>query len=175
MATNSDKLDNVGYSDFGDVVSIELAEAMRKNLDFLRAVCAIGEIAPIMVNIPGVPLPNPDYFQECDGSEIVNENSPLRSLGLTQRFTPNMIDRYIIITPTGGQTAGQAGGYNNTYAFKHNHSGYTGSVGSNSDSDHSHSAREAAFSHNHTIADAFPSPINVEPPFYTVKFYMRIQ
>jgi hypothetical protein len=175
MITHSDKLDTVGYSDFGDVISVELAEAMRKNLDFLRAVCAIGEVAPIMVNIPGVPLPNPNYFQECNGSEITNENSPLRSLGLTQYFTPDMRDRYIYITKIGGQNAGTQGGANTTYDFKHNHGGYTGSVGTNHSSRHSNESREAAFTHNHTIAFSHADPINMEPPFYTVKFYMRIQ
>lgn len=175
MTTNSDKLDTVGYSDFGDVVSVELATAMRKNLEFLRAVCAIGEVAPIMVNIPGVPLPNPNYFQECDGSEIINENSPLRSLGVTQHFTPDMRDRYIFVTKVGSQNAGTPGGSNTTYAFKHNHGGYTGSVASAEGSRGSNESREAAWSHNHSIAYDFPNAINMEPPFYTVKFYMRIQ
>ena len=174
MATNSDKLDTVAYSDYGDVVSVELAEAMRKNIDFLRSVCAIGEIAPIMVNIPGVPTPNPNYWQECDGSEIINENSPLRSQGAIQRFTPNMIDRYILITPAGGQIAGQQGGYNSTYAFSHNHGGRTTWVDTNHDTDHSSRIQEAN-PHDHTISSDLNFPINVEPPHTTVKFYMRIQ
>ena len=174
MATNSDKLDTVDYSDFSDVVSVELADAMRKNLDFLRTVCGIGEIAPIMVNIPGVPAPNPNYWQECNGSEITNENSPLRSQGILQRFTPNMTDRYILITPAGGQIAGVPGGVNATYAFKHNHGGRTTWVNTNGDTDHSSSIQEAN-PHDHTIAFDLDFALNVEPPYKTVKFYMRIQ
>ena len=171
----SEKIDTDLISNFGDIVSIELAESLRVNIDFLQNVCAIGQIAPIMVDLPGVPDPDINYWQECNGSEITNENSPLRSLGENRHYTPDMRERFIMMVKPNSQDAGSLAGENNTYAFKHHHGGYTGSVGSNSDSDHSHSAREAAFSHNHTIAFDFNYPVNVEPPFYTVKFSMSLQ
>ena len=171
----SEKIDTDLISNVGDIVSIELAESLRVNIDFLQNVCAIGQIAPIMVDLPGVPDPDINYWQECNGSEITNENSPLRSLGENRHYTPDMRERFIMMVKPSSQDAGTPGGENNTYAFKHHHGGYTGSVVSNQDSDHSHSAREAAFSHNHTIAFDFNYPVNVEPPFYTVKFFMRIQ
>lgn len=171
----SEKIDLDEVSNFGDIVSVELAESLRINIDFLQSVCAIGQIAPILVGLPGVPMPDENIWQECDGSEIINENSPLRSKGEEKHFTPDMRERFIMMVKPGSQDAGTPGGENNTYAFKHNHGGYTGSVGSNGDTDHSHSVREAAFSHNHTIGDSFNYPVNVEPPYYTVKYYMRIQ
>jgi hypothetical protein len=173
--SNSSKIDLTGVSEFSDVVSQELAAALKLNIDFLQNLCAIGQVAPILTGIVGVPLPDANIWQLCDGSEIVNENSPLRSQGASQHFTPNMTNRFQMMVKPGGQSAGTLGGENNTYAFKHNHGGYTGSVGSNQDGNHSHSLREAAFSHNHTIAYDFNYGVNVEPPFYTVKFYMRIQ
>jgi hypothetical protein len=173
--SNSIKIDTDNFSDFADVISQELAQALKLNIDFFQNMCAIGQVAPILTGVAGVPLPDPNIWQLCDGSEIINENSPLRSLGATQHFTPNMIDRFQMMVKPGGQSAGTLGGENNTYAFKHNHGGYTGSVTSNSGSRHSHDLREAAFSHNHTIGYDFNYPVNVEPPFYVVKFYMRIQ
>lgn len=172
---NSQKIDTDDIADFSDVVSQELATQLKLNIDFLQSVCAIGQVAPIMTGIPGVPTPDPNYWQLCDGSEIINENSPLRTKGASQHFTPNMVDRFIMMVKPGGQASGTPGGENATYAFQHNHGGYTGSVGSNSDVDHSHNTREAAFSHNHTINYSFNYPVNCEPPFYTVKYYMRIQ
>ena len=173
--SNSIKIDTNNLANFSDVVSQELAQSLKLNIDFFQNLCAIGQVAPILTGVAGVPLPDPNIWQLCDGSEIVNENSPLRSLGSNQHFTPNMTDRFQMMVKPGGQSAGTLGGENNTYAFKHNHGGYTGSVGSNSGSRHSHNRREAAFSHNHTIANSFDYAFNVEPPYYTVKFYMRIQ
>lgn len=172
---NSQKIDLTNLANFSDVVSFDLAALLKLNTDFLQAVCAVGNVAPILTGLTGVPNPDPNIWQECNGSEITNENSPLRSLGASQHFTPDMRERYIMMVKPGGQSSGTLGGVNNTYAFQHNHGGYTGSVTSNSDSKHSHSAREAAFSHNHTIANSFDYGVNAEPPFITVKFFMRIQ
>lgn len=172
---NSQKIDLDNLGDFSDVVSTELAGFLKLNIDFFQSLCAIGTIAPILTGLPGVPDPDPNFFQLCDGSEIVNENSPLRTKGVNQHFTPNMVDRFVMMVKPSGQSSGVSGGENNTYAFKHNHGGYTGSVSSNSDVDHSHNTNEAAFTHNHTIAYDFNYPVNAEPPYYTVKYYMRIQ
>jgi len=167
------KIDNSDLS-FGDVVSYEVATDFKENIDLLTLMVPVGEIFPIMVGIVGVAYPDSNIFQECNGSEIVNANSPLRSIGGQKRYTPNMIDRYIKV-PTAFGESGNVGGFNNSWIFRHNHAGLTGTVTSPEDGDASSSQDMTAMSHNHTISYDFDHAVNVEPPFMTVKYFMRIQ
>lgn len=169
----SEKIDTDLQSNFGDLVSYELTELLKLNIDFMQAFCPVGGVAAIMVGIPGVPLPNPEFWQECDGSEITNPNSPLRTQGPIINTTPNLIEKYIRMPISFGQ-AGVSGGFNSTSLFRHNHGGRTGDADPGNDIDDGSSIQDAV-SHTHTIDYAFPNPVNVEPPYYTVKFYMRIQ
>jgi hypothetical protein len=167
------KIDDSSVADFGDVVAWELATALKNGIDFMSGFCPVGQIVPILTNMPGVPLPDPNIFQECDGSEITNPNSPLRSQGGSPRFVPNMIDRYLRV-PINFGLSGQTGGLNSTLQFKHNHGGRTNTVGTGGAIRSGYNKRHAR-SHSHAINTSFPNPVNVEPPYYTVKFYMRIQ
>jgi hypothetical protein len=167
------KIDEELVSKFGDIVSNELATVLKQNMDFMSSFCPIGEVIPILTGMPGVPNPDPNIFQECDGSEITNENSPLRSQGGSPRFVPNMIGKYIRV-PINFGLAGNSGGYNTTLQFKHDHGGRTNTVGVGGAIRSGYNKRHAR-SHSHAINYSFPNPINVEPRFYTVKFYMRIQ
>ena len=54
---------DVALGEFGKVHSAELALNMRLNLNYLYAGLAVGAIAPIITNIPGVPAPNPNIWQ----------------------------------------------------------------------------------------------------------------
>ncbi len=168
MATDDD------LSKYGEIFSTELMDELKESSDLARALIPIGEISPIMVNIPGVPAPDINVWQLCDGSEITNPDSPLRTIGGTQRFTPDLRGRYIKVASALGES-GDLGGENDTELFNHAHGGKTGTFTSPEDVDQDNVLREAAFVHDHTIAEAFPDPVNVEPPFFVVKFYMRIQ
>ena len=175
MTTLSDRIDSEKISSFGDIFSTELAQVIDKDFDFLQLVCAVGEIAPIMVGLPGILIPNPNIWQECNGSEITNENSPLRSMGSEKRYTPNLVERYLMITPSGGQVAGTYGGENDTWYFKHNHGGTTTTYNPPGDVDEGGNAWGGR-SHAHGVNFDFQSSkVNVEPPFFGIKFYMRIQ
>ena len=86
-------------------------EAIKKiiaNNNFLLDLSPIGTIIFINTNQYGGGQPNFALWQICDGSEITNPNSPIRSIGLNQRFTPNLKDRYLKganasnLNPTGG-------------------------------------------------------------------------
>jgi hypothetical protein len=167
------KIDDDLISKFGDIVATELMQSFKDNIDFMSSFCPIGEVIPILVGMPGVPDPDPNIFQECDGSEITNENSPLRSQGGSPRFTPNMIGRYIRV-PVNFGLSGNSGGYNTTLQFKHSHGGRTDTVGTGGAIRSGFNKRHAR-SHSHEIKESFTTPVNVEPRFYTVKFYMRIQ
>lgn len=167
------KIDEDIISDFGDVVPFELATALKINIDYMSAFCPVGAIAPILYGMPGVPLPDPNMWQECDGSEIINPNSPLRSQGGSPRFTPNMLDRYIRM-PINFGVAGNSGGTNVTLTFRHNHGGRTNVAGVGGAIKGGYDKRHAR-SHDHGINTSFNDPMNVEPPHYVVRFYMRIQ
>jgi hypothetical protein len=170
------KIDENLVSNFGDIISNELLAEFKANIDFMSAFCPVGSVAPIMVGLPGVPEPDPNIWQECNGLEIINPNSPLRSQGDSLRYTPNMINRYIRV-PINFGFAGNPGGYNETLQFKHNHGGRTTTAGTGGDvkSGSFFGGRKHTRNHSHKINNSFPNPVNVEPPFYTVKFYMRIQ
>jgi len=159
---------------YGIIASQELAGELAQNIDAMNLLIPMGEVVPIVTGITGVPPVDANVFQECNGSEITNPNSPLRTIGGVQHFTPNMIDRYIKIPAVFGQS-GQVGGVNETSAFNHDHLGVTGDFTTGEDVDQSSALREAAQVHNHPIAEAFPNPVNIEPDFVTVKFFMRIQ
>lgn len=159
---------------FGDIISNEVKTSLKNTIDFLSAMVAIGEIAPIMTNIPGVPTPDPNIWQECNGSEITNENSPLRTVGATINTTPDMREHYIKVPLIFG-TSGVPGGENDTYLFRHDHGGLSGGHVAPDDVDSGNDLDEAVGTHYHTISYDFNFLVNVEPPFYTVKFFMRIQ
>lgn len=64
------------------------------NNNWLLDLVPIGSIVYIQTNQIGGGTPDPNVWQFCDGSEIVNPNSPIRSIGLNQRFTPDMRSRF---------------------------------------------------------------------------------
>lgn len=167
------KIDEDLLAEFGDVVASEMLDELRKNMDFMSSFCPVGAVVPILTGFPGVPAPDSNIFQECDGSEITNPNSPLRSQGSSTRFVPDMRNRYIRMPKLFG-LSGNAGGENATLKFKHNHGGRTNTVGVGGAIRGGYNKRHAR-SHSHAIKTSFPNPVNVEPPYYTVRFYMRIQ
>lgn len=160
------------YAKYGKIVSVELLQSIKSALDYLNAAFPIGDVFPIMTNIPGVTI-NPKILQECNGSEIIDTDSPLHSLPGQPRFTPNLVDRYIKFPATIG-VVGFAGGQNTRSDLGHSHGGSTGDhgYGDNSDTDDDH---YPSTGHTHSISSDLNGTYNVEPPFYTVKFYMRIQ
>ena len=159
---------------FGNIISYEVATELKENIDLFSLLVPVGEVIPILVDIPGVPTPDSNIFQECNGSEITNENSPLRTVGAIQKFTPDMRDRYIKVPQVFGQS-GNLGGLNNSYIFRHNHGGATGSHIAPEDGDASNQQQSTKPDHAHLVSYSFDFQTNVEPPFYTLKWFMRIQ
>lgn len=159
---------------FGDVVSYEVGTALKENIDLLSLVVPVGEVVPIMVGMPGIPTPDSNMWQECDGSEITNENSPLRTVGDQVHNVPDLREKYIQVPQIFGES-GQVGGYNDNYIFRHNHAGVTAAHLAPQDADASNSQHRVDTLHSHTIDWAFDYAYNVEPPFYTMKWFMRIQ
>lgn len=160
------------YAKYGEIVSVELLQSIRTALDYINAALPVGDVFPIMTNIPGVTI-NPKILQECNGSEITDPDSPLRSLPSSPRFTPNLVDRYIKFPATIG-VVGNSGGQNTRSDLGHSHGGQTGIHDFSDDSD-TDTDRFAATGHLHGMNSDLTATYNVEPPYYTVKFYMRIQ
>jgi len=158
---------------FGIISSQELATELAANITLMDLLIPIGEIVPILVGLAGVPTPDPNVFQECNGSEITNPNSPLRTIGGSQKFTPNMLNRYLKVPTVFGQS-GEVGGVNIATVFDHDHLGVTGTFTSPEGVDQDNDLQESAFVHAHLISSSLGS-VAVDPPFVGVKFYMRIQ
>jgi len=160
---------------FGKLVSNELATAISDALDYLQKSIPIGMISPILTNITGVPTPDPNIWQVCDGSEITNINSPLRSVGGSSRFTPDLTDRFVRFVTNLG-TVGQNFGANTTNAFVHNHTGFTADflAPQLADTELNEDFNTLA-AHRHSIGTDLPGPHNLEPAFHTLKWYIKIQ
>jgi len=101
----------------------ETSRKMVQNSNWLLDLRPIRSIVFIEVNQNGVPPIDLSTFQECDGSEITNPNSPIRSVGAVLRFTPNYQDRYPRVTQSFGGTNNLGG--NQTKDFNHDHTGFT--------------------------------------------------
>lgn len=169
--SNFSPIDN-NLCTFGKVHSRELASDLRKNLEHLYYTVPVGGICAIASDMPGCPNPNPNIWQVCDGSEITNPNSPIRSLPGNNRFTPNLTNRYIRLwTQTVGQVGQLVG--SNEANFHHSHSTSEVGVGP-SEGAADDKGNPDANPHSHSINGQL-GVINVEPPAVLLKFYMRIQ
>lgn len=106
-------------TDAGDIVSVEVFQQLAQNCNYLIDSMPIGSIVPICVGLTGVPTPNPDIWQECDGSVITNQNSPMHG-----QTVPDHRGRYL----KGQSSTGTIGFYggSNTKTLTHGHGGGTG-------------------------------------------------
>lgn len=162
-------------ADFGDILSQELATAIRSNIDALYGHFPIGEIAAIVGGIPGLNPPNPDIWQVCNGSEITNPASPLKSVPGQQRFTPNLTDRFIRFPAANISEVNTTGGINERN-FEHDHQGFTEYSISPEGADRTTDGlQNTSQQHRHKISPALTQNFNLEPPYFVLKFYMKIQ
>jgi len=184
---NELKLDD-DVSKFASIVSIEMMQKFKSTVDHLQLSTPIGQIAPIYsYNFPEFPPINTDLWQECNGGIIINDKSPLYNpetpLDISGTVdeskvnrVPDMTDRYVRMSNNFGDD-GDVGGYNSK-DFSHNHGGVSSihlwtANGADSNS-HGIAHTDAKFAHSHGIYSDLTSEINIEPPFFGLKFYMRI-
>jgi len=148
-----------------DLLSPGNEELIRKiaiNNNFLMNLLPLGSILWIDINKPGgIGIPNTNVFQECDGSEITNPNSPLRTIGIFPRFTPDLKNKY----PRGANSidANSSGGTHN-HNLTHNHGGYTGGGGGGGAGIEKKGDRRYAVFHEHTISGQYANPTFIEAP-----------
>ena len=140
-------------------------EFMRKivlNNNFLMNLTPVGSILWIDVNKPGGDgIPLSTTFQECNGSEITDPNSPLRSVGIFQRFTPDLRGKYARGANT---TIDNNSGGSHNHNLTHAHSGETGIGGVINFALEDKGDRRASGFHTHTIPTQYANPTVIESP-----------
>lgn len=152
----------------------ETISKMIQNTNWLLELRPIGSILLINTNQFGVEAPDSNVFQYCDGSEITHPSSPLRSVGLNTRFTPDLRGKFprcsnnYETNETGGSWEHQ---------FSHSHSvGTQTNYGSGVDKK---GARQQEPPHSHGIYGALEgdsdNPKKLEAPaYFVVNAYIKI-
>lgn len=100
-------------------------EALKKviyNINYLIGFQPIGKLMFYSFGQDGLPAIDETVWQLCDGTEITNPNSPLRTIGVSTRFTPNLLTSNKYLRGAPDQRNTDTGG-SNTFSFPHNHGG----------------------------------------------------
>lgn len=143
-----------------------------QNNNWLIDLRPIGSIIFTNDNQPGGGTPDPRIWKECDGSEIVNPESPLRSIGVNQNTVPNFKKRFLRFSSD--STTNPVGG-TNEHNLSHNHStGGPSSSGGGIEKDDDDDRRRRV-SHGHAIATQYSNPTTIDSPdaFYC-NAYMKV-
>lgn len=148
-------------------------ETMRKlvlNSNFLLDLAPVGTIIFLNINQSGVTQPDANFWQVCDGGEITNPNSPIRSIGLNLRFTPNLKLAY----PCGAllPNTNPIGG---THIHNLIHGHTTGGASTTGDGLKKKGSRNRRNPHSHTLSSQYTGTDEIiAPAFYYVVGYMKI-
>ncbi len=157
-------------TDYLSSINEETLHKLIANNNWLLDLRPIGSIVFINTNQAGASTPDSNVYQICDGSEITHPNSPIRSIGLNQRFTPDLRDKYprgansYVVNPIGGTW---------DHNVSHAHStGGPSAIGGTIDTKGDRRRRDF---HTHSISSALASTLVVETPAYIVyNAYMKI-
>lgn len=164
-------IDGEKVVDFGDVAAYEFATLIKNNIAYLNKMIPAGQVTPIMTNIPGCPDPDPNIWQLCDGSEITNPNSPLRSREGVISRTPDMSDHFVRCANGYGESGTKGGTHSAN--FRHGHGNWTGNHGAPEGADADDVYHNVAPDHAHEIFEDLGT-VDMQPPWYTLKYYMKI-
>lgn len=151
-------------------VSEETVRKMIQNTNLLGTLSPIGSIRMLQFNQNGAQSPDPTLMQLCNGSEILDPNSPLRTMGITQHFTPNLIGLY----PRGAadEVSNNTGGFA-TIDLSHAHGGSTSSVGG-SLRGNGGGEKTARVEHSHAIDSRLSNVEPLNPSHQVLAFYIKI-
>lgn len=142
------------------------------NLNFFGLLLPLGSVAMIQINQAGVTAPDSGVWQLCDGSEIVDPLSPLRSIGLTTRFTPDLDTRFLRGADTVTVNA-QAG--TQDFNTAHDHGGMTGASPPFVNRGATGDERFVNVPHSHPITSDLADPVTVDfPSGFNMAAYMKI-
>jgi hypothetical protein len=153
---------------YGGIISVEFFSTLTANLNYLMESVPVGEISPFFI-IDGVNEPDPRFWQECDGSPIVDQTSPLRGYNAPD-MTQNggLYLKGADILPNAGQVAGA-----NTKNLAHSHGGNTQNFHINNDADTDDDRWSAQNDHSHTISTDL-GVTNFEPERVLLRHFIKI-
>jgi len=156
-------------SDFGTSVASSIWRKIINNHTWVERAYPVGTVLFFHESITeadGTPKdpPNPDIWKFCDGSAIVDSDSPLNG-----QNTPNVLDLF----PKGSSTQGLTGG-NSTLNIQHNHGAGTGvtsdALGPFADVGSDHNT--GSF-HNHSIDNRWSTVEPIIPKYTALQAYVR--
>lgn len=156
--------------DYLEPVSEETMRKLILNSNFLLDLAPVGTIIFVNINQPGVTQPNSNYWQVCDGSQITNPNSPIRSIGLNLRYTPNMKGLY----PCGAEfvKVNNTGG-THIHNLVHGHT--TGGASAHGKGLKKKGDRSRRNPHGHVLFDQYTAEYELVAPAYLYAVaYMKI-
>lgn len=158
----------------GTLVSVETFSSIADNINYLMDSAAVGKIAIILYGLPGVPIPNPKYWQEVDGSEVTEEDSPIRGTTLPNN---KLRGQYL----RGCDVIGDVGnhGGDNLKNLRHNHGGTT-TILADVDPETLHTNQDndqynCTPFHTHTLLGDLSATQNFEPAHIRIRTYMKIR
>ena len=160
---------------FDDIVSHELATKINANINYLIDSSPVGKVVFILYGLAGVPIPDPVIWQECDGSLITNQQSPLRGTNTPNHKTNGLMIRGAEAPGSIGALGGQR--YHN---LTHNHGGTTTNISYEQPPQEAYAVTvtvAGAYSfldHEHTISNSLSSSQNFDPASYLIKSYIKI-
>jgi hypothetical protein len=153
--------------------SEEILRKLSQNINMLGKLAIIGSIRAIALNQQGVLSPDSIQWQRADGSEITEGTSPLRTTGITNRFTPDMRDRYIrgadASTTIFNELAGNA-----LVNLRHAHTGITGGATFATVGEEGNEQRAAGPAHTHSISPELSSTEPLEVANQQIDMYLKI-
>lgn len=156
-------------SDLSTSIAQALWQKAAQICEYVNLSFPVGMLMYVNANQSALPsLPDPKYWQFCDGSTVVNALSPLNG-----QVLPDLRGKFFKHPATGQTTAVIAG--NNSVALPHDHGGVTG-VGTDWDSvrlDNGDERGQAIGGHTHTISAVTPTFITI-PAYLEVQVYIRI-
>lgn len=152
----------------GDLLSVELFAKIADNVNYLIDSNPVGKVIMVLYGLTSVPLPDPNYWQLCDGSPIIDPLSPLVGFN-----TPDYTDvgRFL----RGFSTLGQVGNFSGSHTknLSHSHGGATGAdMTDQCDNDNDFFGGVA---HVHSITPNLGSAINFEPPHTRILHFIKIR
>lgn len=150
-------------------VSTLAARKLARAVNMLSQLVIPGQIRAFALNQNGVGDPAANgQFQYSDGGEITNPNSPLKTVGVTHRFTPDMKDRFVRGANAGTNSGNEAGG---TASVDLTHAHGTGGVdpgrgGDGEEGDEQLSGQEHSHGVNNDLAVTPTDPAHVKVVFF---------
>lgn len=163
-------IDDAGATE-GAIISKETMTSVAAAISYLLDSVPVGRVVPILVDWPNVPTPNPDLWQACNGTPVLNPHSPLYG-----QLTPDLL--FSTYYPKGAPTAGQAGQTAGvtTKNVAHDHGGVTGDKAADSTNKGQFFFGTVYFSgktHAHSINSELGT-VSIQPAHVRIKYYIKI-